>query len=66
MHCRSRDEIIERRMHDGMALNFAHVSSRAASSAVCYACDNEPCATLFFKLNLFEQNFKFRCVVYFA
>ena len=63
---RSRIEPIECRLCDWVALCFAHVSSRAASSAVCYACDNEPCATLFFKLNLFELNVEWRCDVLFA
>ena len=66
VQCRSHVESIEGRICGWMALSFAHVSSRAASSAVCYACDNEPCATLFFKLNLFELNFELRCVVCFA
>ena len=66
VQCRSRVEPIECRLCDWVALSFAHVSSRAASSAVCYACDNEPCATLFFKLNLFELNVEWRCDVLFA
>jgi hypothetical protein len=66
MHCRSRDEIIERRMHDGMASCFAHVRLRAVLSAVCYARDNEPCATLILKLNVFELNVEWRCDVLFA
>ena len=45
-HKRRVHEIIKRRMHDGMASCFAYVRLRATLSAVCYARDNEPCATL--------------------
>ena len=41
---RSQIEPIECRLCDWVALCFAHVSSRAASSAVCCVCDNRPCA----------------------